>query len=197
MSTLLDFLFPTSCVVCNKPPSLVCDGCLPIAKPRLEMLAGIPLLYALELDGTAESLITGYKDQMKLALAGRLASYLDAAVRELMEPSELLVFPPSSKANFAKRGYNPVEIICKRSSVLQGVKVLTIWRVRQGPDQRGLTAVERQQNLEGAFETKPGKGSVLIVDDVVTTGATALSITRALEHRGFNVSGICAIARRT
>ena len=79
MSALLDLLFPSKCVVCERPPQLVCVGCLPAPRPRSELLSGYRLSYALDLEGAAEKLITGYKDQSKLALAGYLAGYLDEA----------------------------------------------------------------------------------------------------------------------
>ena len=53
-----------------------------------------------------------------------------------------------------------------------------------------------EKNLEGAFEVESGSGSLLIVDDVVTTGATALSLANALAAAGFEVPGICVVARR-
>ena len=196
MSALLDFLFPTSCVVCGRPPSLVCVSCLPEGSPRSEMLGGYSLHFSLDLEGAAESLVTGYKDQMKLALARRLSGYLDAAVSDLEQPPEFLVYPPSTKSNFARRGFNPVELVCKKSLVLHGAKVLPVARKKQTRDQRSLAATERRANLLGAFEIQPGRGDVLIVDDVVTTGATVLSLAAALRHAGFRVSGICAIARR-
>ena len=196
MSALLDFLFPTNCVVCGKPPSLVCAACLPSQTPHREDLAGYSLNYALDLEGAAESLITGYKDQMKLALAHTLAHYLDAAAGQLGEIPGILVFPTSSRANFARRGFNPIELVCKKSLVLKKVEVMPVKRRRQTLDQRSLAASERRENLLGAFEIKPGKGSALIVDDVVTTGATVLELARALEQAGYKVGGICAIARR-
>lgn len=61
--------------------------------PQSEELSGYSLNYALDLEGAAESLITGYKDQMKLALTRTLARNLDAAAGQLGEIPEILVFP--------------------------------------------------------------------------------------------------------
>jgi predicted amidophosphoribosyltransferase len=63
-------------------------------------------------------------------------------------------------------------------------------------DQRGLSAKDRRENLEGAFEVESGSGPLLIVDDVVTTGSTALSLASASAVAGFEVAGICVVARR-
>lgn len=196
MSNILDFLFPSKCVVCSRPPSLVCVKCLPEATPRSEVLSDLPIYYALDLEGAAKSLISGYKDQMKVALGRNLATYLDASASQLTEPPEYLAIPPSSRKNFARRGFNPVEQICKKSLLLGQTKALSVKQVKTTLDQRDLGALERRENLEGAFETQPGRGKVVVVDDVLTTGATARSLAMALELAGFSVMGVCVIARR-
>ena len=80
MSALSDLVFPSKCVVCERPPQLVCSGCLPTPWPQSELLTGYRLSYALDFEDAAEKLITGYKDQSKLALASDLADYLDLAL---------------------------------------------------------------------------------------------------------------------
>ncbi len=196
MSALLDLVFPSKCVVCERPPQLVCSGCLPAPRPRSELLTGYRLSYALDLEDAAEKLITGYKDQSKLALASDLADYLDLALEQLPgKPTNFLV-PPSSSKNFARRGYNPVELICSKSVQLRPLKRVRARSVKFTLDQRGLSAKDRRENLEGAFEVESGSGSLLIVDDVVTTGATALSLASASAAAGFEVAGICVVARR-
>ena len=196
MSALLDLVFPSKCVVCERPPQLVCSGCLPAPRHHSELLTGYPLSCALDLEGAAERLITGYKDHSKLALASDLAGILDLAIRQHPgEPAKFL-FPPSSQKNFARRGYNPVELICSNSVQLRPLKRVRARSIKFTLDQRGLSAKGRKENLEGAFEVEPGCGSLLIVDDVVTTGATALSLANASAAAGFEVAGICVVARR-
>ena len=196
MSALLDLLFPSKCVVCERPPQLVCAGCLPIPTPNSELLSGHRLSYALDLEDAAGKLITGYKDQSKLALASYLAGFLDEALELLPgRPTQILV-PPSSRQNFARRGYNPVELICSRSPKLRSLGRVRVRSIKSTLDQRGLGARERRENLEGAFEVESGTGPLLIVDDVVTTGATSLSLASAALTAGFEVAGICVVARR-
>ena len=196
MSALLDLLFPSKCVVCERPPQLVCAGCLPTPTPKSELLSGHRLSYALDLEGAAEKLITGYKDQSKLALASYLAGFLDEALELLPGRTTQILVPPSSRQNFARRGYNPVELICSRSPKLRSLRRVRVRSIKLTLDQRGLGARERRENLEGAFEVESGTGPLLIVDDVVTTGATSLSLASAAETAGFEVAGICVVARR-
>lgn len=196
MSALLDLLFPSKCVVCERPPQLVCAGCLPTPTPNSELLSGHRLSYALDLEGAAEKLITGYKDQSKLALASYLAGFLDEALELLPGRTTQILVPPSSRQNFARRGYNPVELMCARSPKLRSLRRVRVRSIKLTLDQRGLGARERRENLEGAFEVESGTGPLLIVDDVVTTGATSLSLASAAVTAGFEVAGICVVARR-
>ena len=162
MSALLDLVFPSKCVVCERPPQLVCSGCLPTPRPHSELLTG----------------------------------YLDLAIRQHPgEPAKFL-FPPSSQKNFARRGCNPFELICSKSVQLRPLKRVRARSIKLTLDQRGLSAKDRRENLEGAFEVESGYGSLLIVDDVVTTGATALSLASASAAAGYEVAGICVVARR-
>lgn len=196
MAALLDLLFPSNCVVCERSPLLVCPGCLPTPVPRTQRLSGLELFFALDLEGSAERLISGYKDQTKLALARYLAAYLDEALAQLGQTPQQLAFPPSSRANFSRRGYNPVAVVCSKSRLVGGLPQVKVKLKRQTIDQRSLGAKQREENLQGAFEIELGKGQVMIIDDVVTTGATAQSLAKELERAGYEVTGICAIARR-
>lgn len=196
MSALLDFLFPAKCVVCDRAPQLICAGCLPVAMPSYELLDGHPAHYVIALEGPSEKLISGFKDHMKLALSGHLARYLDIALKALRADANFFVFPPSTRGNYARRGYNPVETICEKSLLLKPLVKLRVRTLKQTRDQRQLSAAARRENLDGAYEIDPGQGRVLIIDDVLTTGATVLALAKALQDAGFEVAGICAIARR-
>jgi predicted amidophosphoribosyltransferase len=55
---------------------------------------------------------------------------------------------------------------------------------------------DRLVNTSRAFQAKPGRGRVLLVDDVATTGATLLEMRRALEAAGYQVVASCVLARR-
>ena len=67
---------------------------------------------------------------------------------------------------------------------------------RKIKDQRKLSASERQKNVAGSMHSKPGSGSVLLIDDVMTTGATVAESIRALQSAGYEVIGICVLAKR-
>jgi predicted amidophosphoribosyltransferase len=92
----------------------------------------------------------------------------------------------------ARASLPAVRALGLRGSVVKWLRVVGAVR-----DSAGLSAVDRAANLAGAFRARPGPsppGSVLVVDDVVTTGSTAAEACRALRAAGIEVDGVAAIA---
>jgi predicted amidophosphoribosyltransferase len=92
---------------------------------------------------------------------------------------------------------------CVRSLRSSGIATepgLVLERVRDVADQSGLSATDRSANLAGAFEarTRVRRGltarAVVVVDDVLTTGATASEVARALDGAGAEVLGVAVVA---
>jgi predicted amidophosphoribosyltransferase len=131
----------------------------------------------------------------------------------------LLVPVPSSRAALRRRGHHHVTSLCRRATRRRAgaervanagaepgggcgpnVLVAPLLRVRrQVADQRGLGAEDRRRNLEGSMDCRPVPARLvgracLVVDDVVTTGSTALEATRALQAAGLQVVGVVALA---
>lgn len=117
-----------------------------------------------------------------------------------------LVPVPSARRAVAGRGHDPVRRIAlaaARDLRRQGrpVRVLTVLRQRRTvADQAGLTARERRSNLSGALELAPGSakllagGETLLVDDVMTTGASLAEAARAVAERTRHEPGAYAAA---
>ncbi|MGH9578728.1 MAG: ComF family protein, partial [Terriglobales bacterium] len=98
-----------------------------------------------------------------------------------------------------ERGFNPALEIARVVGRKLGVAILRggASRVRDTGSQSGLKRAARQRNLRGAFAIdRDLRGRrVAIVDDVLTTGATAQSLARALEAAGAEVCGVWVVAR--
>jgi ComF family protein len=105
-----------------------------------------------------------------------------------------------------QRGFNQAELLAREIGRRTHTPVLNaLRRVRYTESQAGLTSAKRRQNVSGAFQTsrreslfsaQPLKGrSVLIIDDVITTGATAASCARALKRAGARLVTVLALAR--
>lgn len=195
MGALLDFFLPSACAGCGVPPEPLCRACQ--CKPKVveEELAGSLLRYSLELNEASLAVLSSYKDRGMLALERYLASHLSAVARTYPS-ADWLAHPPRNPQNFRRRGYDPIERLVRRSGLLEGQRRLRLQPTRALSDQRKLTARARRENLSGGLHCQAGTGTVLVVDDVVTTGSTASEMVETLQAAGYEVVGICAIARR-
>ncbi|OOB89722.1 ComF family protein, partial [Rathayibacter sp. VKM Ac-2630] len=104
-----------------------------------------------------------------------------------------VVGPQGSHGRRVRRGYDPVDLLVRGCG---GVVARPVTRTRRSVDQVGLDRVERSGNLDGAFTARrrlDGLEAVL-VDDVVTSGATLLELRRAVEAAGGTVRGAVALA---
>ncbi len=158
-------------------------------------------------EGPIRQAIHSLKFRRNVALGDALAIHLAKFVDSLNWPVETIVAVPAGKKRLAERGYNQVNLIAKPlASILKkqySSKILA--RARETRTQVGLSPVERKENVAGAFQANLSLAagrSILVVDDVATTGATlaacaealksagasrvyALTVARALPHHGF------------
>ena len=104
-----------------------------------------------------------------------------------------LVPVPSSKRSQRRRGRSFIVDLTKAISKHTGIAVNDCLQVsRRVSDQSGLTRIQRSSNMHGAFSVKPGailRGDAIVIDDVVTTGATLREAARALNSQGFHAFG--------
>jgi ComF family protein len=140
-----------------------------------------------------DRLITAFKFQRRVELAAPLAEVLSRAIdREDAAPrGNLLVAPvPLTPARLAKRGFNQAWELARRVARARGLQAHAhaLRRVLDTSPQAGLSSHERRHNLRNAFAPSPGttlKGAhVALVDDVMTTGATAREAALALRRGG-------------
>ena len=167
-------------------------------------------------DGPMRALVLAYKRDscwpalgplvaaLTVTVEAAYATLADAYPRGAAAPAVLLVPVPSSRSALRRRGHHHVTSLCRRAvrrPVLRGRAVVAPL-LRVDPhvaDQRGLRADDRRRNLAGSMSCRaaPRRWAgvpCLVVDDVVTTGSTALEATRALEGAGLAVLGVVALA---
>jgi ComF family protein len=136
------------------------------------------------------------------ALFGR---WLAQAGRELLEGADLIVPVPLTRWRLLSRRYNQAAILAREVSRLTRVPAdaLVLQRTRFARTQVGLTHDQRRRNVAGAFEVLRARRhrvvgrNVLLVDDVITTGATAEACARALKRAGAARVDVLALARIT
>lgn len=127
----------------------------------------------------------------RAGLGAPLAELLLERFPEAPEPgSQLLVPIPVHSLTLLRRGFNQAELLSRRLSRAWNIPTAALLsRVRHTGSQAGLTREERQKNVQGAFRVKSDPGTrdrtVILVDDVLTTGATMTEAALTLRDQGF------------
>ncbi|WP_280510954.1 ComF family protein [Nocardia farcinica] len=208
MRTLLDLVLPVACGGCGRPGTPWCDACATaLAGPPLRLRPrtdpGVPCWAVARYAGPARRAVLALKERGRTDLAGPLGHAMAGALRRLRTPGVplLLVPAPSRRAAARRRGGDPVvrtaAVAVRSLDGCQLVPVLRVWRGVQ--DSVGLSPGERRHNLRGRIwvsRAAPGaarsaaNAEVVVVDDVLTTGATAAESVRALECSGLPVRAI-------
>ena len=151
-----------------------------------------------------DRLIADLKFNAREDLAGPLAQLLSAAVHAAAHPPPDLVLPvPLSPQRLAERGYNQAWELARRTARLQGCEARhdVLLRPIDTAHQAELSRAERQRNLASAFMVDPRQRPLLqgrrvaLVDDVMTTGATAREAARTVLRAGAAAVDLWMLAR--
>lgn len=151
---------------------------------------------AFQYDGPIRKTIVDWKEHQHAAARARIRNWFDVGLRPLVEqlPNLRCVPIPSSPTNDRLRG-GAVLTEVLRATGLPMSDALVAARVRK--DQAGLARAERERNLHNAFAWHGSDdAAILLVDDVVTSGATMRSAARAVHAGGGHVWAGFGLARR-
>lgn len=197
LDDLAQLIFPTRCYGCNRLGISICTDC------RREW---IPHYYKTHIDSmNVHSALLYTPTASKIIIAAKENSIkgadqlLTSAIIHVLQKAKLdshyyqLVPIPSSKTSQRRRGRSFIVDLCKEISTRTGLSVndsLTL--SRKVSDQSGLSRIERLSNMKDAFALKADaivRGDLILIDDVVTTGATLREAARALNSQGFHAIG--------
>jgi ComF family protein len=171
----------------------LCGGCRQRAPPWESLVAAY--LYAPPLVGVVKALKFGRAEHLGEALAQPLAALCAPAAPRL----DVVTPVPLAWTRLLVRGYNQAEAIARPLAHALGLPCRRLLHRRPRPRQALLSRAERRRNLRGAFMPRgrlPAGTRVLLVDDVMTTGATLAAAARALRRAGA-VSVVATVVART
>ncbi len=184
--TRVESLGESGCSTCGIPLEATdadtCGFC--IAKPPRIGRTRAALAY----DELSRSIALRLKHGRKVALARTMARYMAPLVRSDGEP--LLVPVPLHRSRLWSRGINQSALVARELAKTTGPRAdpCLLKRVTQTPALKGMSLRQRRKLVAGAFKMKPEADlqgrTIVLVDDVLTTGSTANACARALEQAG-------------
>ncbi len=173
------------CVNCGMPLEDEGEYCLRCQNNESAFkLCRAPFVY----DGLARQMIYALKFSAKKYIVGTLGAFMADTFLERGMNAEIAVFVPMAQEEIKKRGFNQSELLARDVADRLNLPLLpALIKKKSTSEQKELTARERAANLEGVFECvfpQVKKRSVLLIDDVFTTGATSNECAKTLLKAG-------------
>ena len=197
----IHFIAPPWCAVCGAPfevpvePNTVCGECL--AFPPDFTRAHSAMVY----DDASRRLILSFKHSDRLHPVRAMADWMRRNGAELWQTADIIIPVPLHRWRLFKRRYNQAALLAQELGKLlnKPVAVDALQRIKATASQGHLNREQRRQNIAGAFRLAPrtdvkGK-TVVLVDDVLTTGATVNACSRVLLKAGATAVYVATLAR--
>lgn len=189
--TALDLVFPPQCVHCQRVGSFLCPRCLAqMQTAPARMVEGLDdMCVAVTFEGPARSAIHALKYDGVRRLAEPLARLVALALGDTNWSVDMVCPVPLHQRRLRERGYNQSALLARALAgpMKWEYREEAISRVRETETQTHLNAQQRRENVAGAFVAAPAlvEGRcVVVVDDVLTTGATLGACAAALRAAG-------------
>jgi ComF family protein len=197
----MNFFAPPWCAVCGLPfahpmgEGAVCGACAG-QRPSWERARSV-----LRYDRHSRRLVLMLKHGDQTHLAGAFGKWMHRAGGEVLTGADLLVPVPLHWTRLFARRFNQAALLAQAIHAAGGPPVGADWLVRRRrtPSQGLLGRAARARNVRGAFAVRRGRSvrdkRVVLVDDVLTTGATAEECARILSQAGAASVGVLVLAR--
>ena len=199
----MSFISPPFCDCCGQPfdyevdPKSLCGACLETA-PFFHQ-ARSALLYS----PASKALLMRFKHGDETELAPTLATWLHLVGKELLHEADFLIPIPLHWTRLLARRYNQSALLAQSLSRISGIpcRLLGLKRHKKTPSQGTMTKKQRHQNVAKAFsvplperEKLQGK-KVVLIDDVLTSGATVEQASKTLKKAGVHCVNVLTVAR--
>jgi ComF family protein len=197
----ITFFAPPWCVLCGLPfphpmgEDALCGGCAR-ERPAWDQARAV-----LRYDKNSRRLVLGLKHGDRTHIAAAFGRWMHRNGGEVLAGADLLVPVPLHWTRLFQRRYNQAALLAQAVRAAGGPEVAADWLVRRRrtPMQGHLGPAARERNVRGAFAMR-GRRSVagkrvVIVDDVLTTGATVAECARVLKRAGATSVGVLTLAR--
>ncbi|OBH65432.1 phosphoribosyltransferase [Mycobacterium intracellulare] len=208
---MLDLILPAECGGCGAPSSRWCEACATelavrpdephVVNPRID--AGVPVFALGRYANARRQAILALKEHGRADLVAPLARALALGVHRLLSwgilDTPLTIVPaPTRRSAARRRGGDPV-LRLARAAVAQHPEIAVAHALRIKAltrDSVGLGTAARERNITGRVVLcgRPPPADVMVVDDIVTTGATARESVRVLQAAGVRVVAVLALA---
>lgn len=190
--------FTTRCAGCNELGPTLCRRCRFVLASAATQVTPDGVLAALPFDGVARQVLHGLKYRNRRGVARQLARLMVRRLR--VEAVDVVTWAPTSGTRARARGYDQSELLARAVAREIGVPCRRLLYRTHGEQQTGHSRAERLHGV--SFRSRPlGRSSrhpmrVLLIDDVVTTGATLSAARAALESAGVGAV-VCVAAAAT
>jgi ComF family protein len=197
----MTFFAPPWCAMCGLPfphpmgENAVCADCAR-DRPSWDRARAV-----LRYDKHSRGLVLALKHGDHTHLARALGGWMRRAGAEVLDGADLILPVPLHWTRLFARRYNQAGLLAQAIRAAGGPPVAPDWLVRRRrtPSQGRLGAAARTRNVRGAFVLRPGRSirgkRVVIIDDVLTTGATVEECARVLRRSGAEFVGVLTLAR--
>jgi ComF family protein len=202
---LADWVAPPRCAACDERlghPTVFCPTCFEAVVPCRPLQSLVPLVAYGAYGGPLADAVHRFKYQNRPDLAQPLGELLSSALAAAAAKgcsSSLVVPVPLHPMRLAERGYNQAALLAARLPNAGTFAPRALVRARHTPPQTGLDRVRRQSNLRDAFAVRAphrvADQRIVLVDDVITTGATMRACADALYRAGAASVLALAVAR--
>ena len=191
---ILRSLFSPVCAGCNQPGEVLCRRCRFTLASAPAQWGDDGVRAALSFEGLARQMVLGLKYRNRRGVATHLARLMVARLHP--GQVDVVTWAPTGPARVRARGFDQAELLARAVARQLGVPCRRLLYRTHGAPQTGHSRAER---LHGpAFRARPARAGlrVLVVDDVVTTGATLVAAAEALREAGV-AAVVCVAAAAT